>query len=52
MNVCDTSSHADTLMYQIWYDYIKGQKYVARTGSNVQHSINLTLISKVNMKGV
>ena len=26
MIVCDISSHGDTLMCQIWFDYVKGQK--------------------------
>ena len=26
MNVCDTSSHGDTLRCQIWYGCVKGQK--------------------------
>ena len=29
INVCDTLSHVDTLMCQIWYDYVKGQKSCA-----------------------
>ena len=30
-NVFDIFSHGDTAMNQIWYDFVKGQKYVART---------------------
>ena len=33
MNVCDTLSHDDTLMRQIWYDYVKRQK---RYGPNTR----------------
>ena len=29
--VFDRSSHGDTLMNQIWYDFVKGRKDVART---------------------
>ena len=29
MNVFDILSHGDTLMCQIWYDYVKGQKSCA-----------------------
>ena len=31
MNVCGTLSHGETLMCQIWCDYVKGQNIVVRT---------------------
>ena len=42
MNLCEKSSHGDTFMCQSWYDYIKGQKYVARTRSKVKHDLPMS----------
>ena len=31
MNICDTSSHGERPMCQIWYDYVIGQKNCGQT---------------------
>ena len=42
MNLCEKSSHGDTFMCQSWYDYIKGQKYVARTRTKVKPDLPMS----------